>query len=86
MHILYMDESGTAELAAEPKHFVLLGLAIRGDFWKTQDALVESIKRRFDLHGQEIHTAWMARRYAIPPKNLLRLRIQLRWNGTAWGV
>lgn len=63
MHILYMDESGTAELEAEPKHFVLLGLAIRGDFWKTQDALVESIKRRFDLHGQEIHTAWMARRY-----------------------
>jgi hypothetical protein len=58
-----MDESGTAELDAEPKHFILLGLAIRGDFWKAQDALIESIKRRYDLQGKEIHTAWMARRY-----------------------
>lgn len=26
--------------------------------------MIESIKRRYDLHGKELHTAWMARQYA----------------------
>lgn len=63
MHILYVDESGTEDLKAQTEHFVLLGLAIKGEFWKSQDALIESIKRRYDLEGIEIHTAWMMRRY-----------------------
>lgn len=63
MYILYVDESGTEEIGAKPDHFVLLGMAIRGDYWKTQDALIESIKARYDLRGVEIHTAWMSRRY-----------------------
>ncbi len=63
MHILYVDESGTEQLKYETTHFVLLGLSIKGEFWKSQDALIESIKRRYDLQGVEIHTAWMMRRY-----------------------
>lgn len=63
MHILYVDESGTEQLKYETTHFVLLGLSIKGEFWKNQDALIESIKRRYDLQGVEIHTAWMMRRY-----------------------
>lgn len=63
MYILYMDESGTEERGVPPNHFVLLGLAIKGDLWKVQDDLIESVKKPYDLSGVEIHTAWMARRY-----------------------
>jgi hypothetical protein len=63
VHILYVDESGVEQLGAGTEHFVLVGLAIRGDLWKTQDALIEEIKRHYDLQGIEIHTAWMMRRY-----------------------
>lgn len=63
MYILYLDESGVQEIGAGTSHFVLLGLAIRADQWKTLDSNLERIKARFDLAGVEIHTGWMARRY-----------------------
>lgn len=63
VHILYIDESGTERPNPNSDHFVLLGLAIRGDLWKPSDAALEGIKRRYGLDGVEIHTAWMARRY-----------------------
>jgi hypothetical protein len=62
MYILYLDESGVQELSAGTTHFVLLGLAIRIDQWKTLDANIEREKAAFDLAGVEIHCGWMARR------------------------
>lgn len=44
-------------MGAGTDHFVLLGLAIMGEHWKTQDALIDAIKRSYDLKGVEIHTA-----------------------------
>lgn len=64
MYILYLDESGVQELKAGTSHFVLLGLAVRADQWKTLDANLDRIKAPFELDGVEIHTGWMARRYA----------------------
>jgi hypothetical protein len=63
MYILYLDESGVQELDAGTSHFVLLGLAVRIDHWKTLDANIEREKDAFGLKGVEIHTAWMTRRY-----------------------
>lgn len=63
MYILYMGESGTDEVSGGTGHFVLLGLAIPADEWKTADAEISQVKGRYDLLGSEIHTAWMARRY-----------------------
>ena len=64
MHILYIDESGVEELGAGTDHFVLLGVMIRAEYWKRQDRELDLIKKKFDLGGVEIHTAWMSRRYS----------------------
>jgi hypothetical protein len=64
MYILYLDESGVPDIGAGTAHFVLLGLAVRIDHWKTLDANLEREKAAFDLAGIEIHTGWMTRRYS----------------------
>lgn len=64
MYILYLDESGVQELGAGTTHFVLLGLAVRLDQWKTMDANIEREKANFGLANTEIHGGWMARRYS----------------------
>jgi hypothetical protein len=64
MYILYLDESGVQELGAGTTHFVLLGLAVRLDQWKTMDANIEREKASFGLTSAEIHGGWMARRYS----------------------
>lgn len=64
MYILYLDESGVQEVGAGTSHFVLLGIAVRMDQWKTLDSEIERTKRPFDLEGVEIHAGWMARRYS----------------------
>jgi hypothetical protein len=63
LYILYVDESGVEQLGAGTDHFVLMGVAIQGESWKTQDALIEEIKKGYGLKGVEIHAAWMMRRY-----------------------
>lgn len=64
MFICYVDESGTPELTAvETTHFIFLGLAIPAETWKTKNAQIDAVKRRFGLATAEIHTAWIARRY-----------------------
>jgi hypothetical protein len=63
MHILYVDESGVEQIGAGSTHFVLLGLAIPAQSWKSLDTALENIKADYDLRGAEIHTAWMHRRY-----------------------
>jgi len=64
MYILYLDESGVQEIGAGTSHFVLLGLAVRMDQWKTLDANIERQKQAYGLANTEIHAGWMARRYS----------------------
>ncbi len=63
LRICYLDESGTPELSGQTTHFVFLALSIPASSWKDKDAEITVIKRRYELQGQEIHTAWIARRY-----------------------
>ncbi len=63
MRICYLDESGTPALSGQTNHFVFLGLSILDSSWKNRDAEITGIKRRYQLEGSEIHTAWLARRY-----------------------
>lgn len=63
MRICYLDESGTPELGGGTSHFVLVGLSIQAESWKTKDAEIARIKQRFGLQRAEIHTGWMTRRY-----------------------
>lgn len=64
VQVLYLDESGVEELGAGTGHFVLLGISVPAEHWKSLDANLEGIKTQYDLRGIEIHTAWMARRYS----------------------
>lgn len=63
MHFLYVDESGVEELTPDTDHFVLLGLSIPAEQWKTYDGQIETVKSKYDISHAEIHTAWMCRRY-----------------------
>lgn len=62
MFACYLDESGVPENAGT-RYFVLVGLAIDARRWKAIETEINSIKRGFGLEDNEIHTAWMARRY-----------------------
>lgn len=64
MYVLYLDESGVPEIGAGTSHFVLLGVAVRMDQWKTLDANIEREKGAFELANIELHAGWMARRYS----------------------
>jgi hypothetical protein len=64
MYILYVDESGVEQIGAGTSHFVLLGLMIPAEHWKSLDTALENTKDRYGLREIEIHTAWMCRRYA----------------------
>lgn len=63
MRICYLDESGTPELTGGTSHFILLGLSIQGETWKSKDNEITVIKRRFGLERAEIHSGWLTRRY-----------------------
>ncbi len=58
-----MDESGTPDVPGNTSHYVLVGVSIPAENWKDCDAEIQSIKRRYDLTDQEIHVAWILRRY-----------------------
>lgn len=64
MHILYVDESGVEQIGVPPPHFVLLGLAIPAADWKSLDTSLGNLKATYQLRDQEIHAAWMHRRYS----------------------
>ena len=52
MQLLYMDESGVEELLPSNTHFVLLGLMIPADLWKSITEQLESCKRQIRLTGR----------------------------------
>jgi Protein of unknown function (DUF3800) len=63
MYICYLDESGTDIVGSGTSHFVYLGLAIAAETWKAKDREVSQILTKYELAGQEVHAAWLARRY-----------------------
>ena len=63
MHLCYIDESGTPDLPGNTSHYVLVGLSIPDEYWKSHHDQLEQIKTRFGLQDAEIHTAWMMRPY-----------------------
>ena len=63
MYLCYMDESGTPDLPGNTSHFILVGLSIPVWHWKTCDREIAQLKRKHFLGNEEIHCAWMLRRY-----------------------
>ncbi len=62
MYLCYLDESGTPE-TGNTSHYVLAGISIPVERWKTCDEKIENIKARYSLAGEEIHVAWILRSY-----------------------
>lgn len=75
MYICYLDESGTAVKGDQSLNFVYAGLAIPAETWKAKDSNISQIKAAHHLDGEEIHTAWILRKYVeqvkIPDFELL---------------
>jgi hypothetical protein len=63
MYLCYIDESGTTDLPGNTSHIVLAGLSIPIQKWRTCDQDIEAIKQRYSLSGQEVHVAWLLRKY-----------------------
>jgi len=63
MHLLYIDESGTPDIPGNTSHFVLAGISIPIQYWKTFDTEIESIKTKYGLQTKEMHVAWILRSY-----------------------
>lgn len=61
MLICYIDESGTPDIPGNTTHFILSGLSIPADHWKTCDSEIANLKKKYDLVDKEIHTAWLLR-------------------------
>ena len=68
MHLCYVDELGTPELPGTSSHFVLAGLALPISEWKKADASLSAILQKYALAGQEVHTAWIVRKYVEQSK------------------
>jgi len=63
MYLCYLDESGTPEVPGTTSHFVLAGLSIPVWRWKTCDLEIAQIRKQYAIEQQEIHTAWVLRKY-----------------------
>lgn len=63
MYLCYIDESGTPDIPGNTTHFILAGLSIPIWHWKNCDHEIDSIKRRYELNHNEIHIAFMLRKY-----------------------
>lgn len=63
MHLCYVDESGTSDVPGTSSHFVLAGVSIPIQAWKSADADLSAILAKYDLAGKELHTAWLLRKY-----------------------
>jgi len=58
-----MDESGTPDVPGNTSHYVLAGVSIPVQCWKSCDKDIEKIKAKYGLAGKEIHVAWLLRSY-----------------------
>jgi hypothetical protein len=63
MYLCYLDESGVPEIPGNSTHFVLAGIAIPIERWREADASISEIMARYGLAGEELHTAWLLRKY-----------------------
>ncbi len=63
MYICYIDESGTPEVPGTSSHFVLAGLSIPIDSWRSCDREISQVLARYGLENEELHTGWMTRKY-----------------------
>lgn len=63
MYLCYIDESGTPEVPGTTSHFVLAGLSLPVDQWRTCDREISQVLGRYGLENEEIHTGWMTRKY-----------------------
>lgn len=63
MYLCYIDESGTPDIPGNTSHFILAGLSIPIRYWKTCDYEIEQIKHNYGLNHNEIHIAFMLRKY-----------------------
>jgi len=64
MYLLYIDESGTPEIPGNTSHYILCGLALPIEYWKTHENQIQPIKAKYDLADAEIHTGWIIKVYA----------------------
>lgn len=63
MFICYIDESGTSDVPGTSSHFVLAGISIPIEHWRSADTEIAQVLTKYGLENEEIHTAWMARKY-----------------------
>ena len=63
MYLCYLDESGVPEIPGNSTHFVLAGIAIPIERWREADASISEIMARYGVAGEELHTAWLLRKY-----------------------
>lgn len=78
MYLCYIDESGTPDIPGNTSHFILAGLAIPIWHWHDCERDINNVKSTYALNDEEIHTAWIARKYPeqnkIPNFNTLNHR------------
>lgn len=63
MYICYIDESGTSDVPGTSSHFVLAGLSIPIEDWRSADSQVTDVLSKYGLEKVELHSAWLARKY-----------------------
>ena len=63
MRLCYIDESGTPDIPGNTSHYILAGLSVPDQFWRSHHRQLEAIKARYNLAEDEIHVAWMMRPY-----------------------
>jgi hypothetical protein len=63
MYLCYIDESGVPEVPGNSSHFILAGLAVPIWHWKDADTQLTRVMRKYGLADEELHTAWLRRRY-----------------------
>jgi hypothetical protein len=63
MYLCYVDESGTSESTGNTSHFVLAGISVPIWHWRNCDKEIEALKKQYELQNDEIHVAWMLRKY-----------------------
>ncbi|WP_078129763.1 DUF3800 domain-containing protein [Leptospira alexanderi] len=74
MYLCYLDESGTPSIPGNTSHYVLAGLSIPVKFWSTCEKQIDTIKRKYNLAGVEIHTGWILRPY-YEQQNILNFEL-----------
>lgn len=63
MYLCYIDESGTSDLPGTSSHFVLAGFSIPIAQWRNSDRDISLVLSKYGLEAEELHTAWLVRKY-----------------------